>query len=64
MNSKSRLLISFIAVFILALALAACGGEEPTATPEPPPPTAEPAPTDMPEPTDEPDPSDVPELSD
>lgn len=67
-STRSRLLISFIAVLILAMALAACGGgEDPTATPEPPPPTetaAEPTdipeptavPTEIPEPTDEPAP--------
>ncbi|MBE2222286.1 MAG: hypothetical protein IAF02_12135 [Anaerolineae bacterium] len=56
---RSRLLISFIAVLIFTLALAACGGgEEPTPTPEPPPPTAEP--TEAPPPTEEPEPTEVP----
>ncbi len=60
--TRLRLLISFLTMFVLVLALAACGGEEPTPTPEPLPPTAEPtavpepteAPTAVPEPTEEP----------
>lgn len=67
--TRSRLLISFLAILVLVLALAACGGgEEPTPTPEPPPPTevaaeptAVPEPTDIPEPTDTPEPTAVPE---
>ena len=60
--TRSRLLISFLAIFVLVLALAACGGEEPTPTPEPPtaeptvvpPPTAEPTEVPTVEPTAEP----------
>ncbi|PID86892.1 MAG: hypothetical protein CSB13_02115, partial [Chloroflexi bacterium] len=70
---RSQLFISIIAVLVLALALAACGGsEEPTPAPEPPPaepttpqkPTAEPKPTEVPtkepKPTEESEPTEEP----
>ena len=49
--------VLLVALVAGALAIAACGGEDPTATPEP---TATPAPTAIPEPTATPEPTAIP----
>lgn len=71
-SHPSKLLLLLTAVLLFTLALAACGGEEPTPTPVPPtattaptetavPPTNTPAPTETPMPTETPPPTATPE---